>query len=183
MKEQSRAKKILSSAVTFLIAVVVIASIAVAMGAVGIPLWPFIFLLFFYSSVDGFNPQKFTGTALGGFIGIFVGMSQGIFTQLLGNPVAGIVCYALLALVLGTAFIMGDVPWANVFGLLLMTLLSLFTLEPNVWAAVADKPDMGSIEAFVRVIASYAVAVVLFIIVNSVIKKKAAAAAAAEETR
>lgn len=173
MEKQTKGKRIISSSIIFIVAVLIVVCIAIGMGALGIPLWPFIFLVFFYTSVDNFNMTKFKGTAIGGLIGIFVGMSQGILTQISGNSILGIVGFAICALVLGSAFIMGDVWWANVFGLLVMTMLTLFSLDPWIWAGIPDAIGMGSIEAFIRVIISYLIGVLLFIIINSVMKKKA----------
>lgn len=172
MQQKNLSKQIIKSALIFVIAVVVIVLIAIGFGAIGIPLWPFIFFLFFYTSVDNFNPQKLKGTAVGGVIGIFVGMSQGIVSQLSGNTMVGFAAFALLALILGTAFIMGNVAWANVFGLLLMTLLTLFPLEPCVWAAIPARSTLGWVECFLRVMASYLIAVIIFVAVSAIMRKK-----------
>lgn len=174
MQEKSLTKRIFTSALIFIIAVAIIIGVSMGMGIVGIPLWPFIFLVLFFTSVDGSKPEKLMGTALGGFIGIFVGMSQGIFTQITGNAMVGLVLFIICVMVLGTAFFMGTVPWANVFGLLLMTIMTQFTLAPNVWAGAPAITDMTSIEAFIRIVISYALGVVLFIIVTAVMKSKAA---------
>lgn len=80
MKNQSRVKKAITSALILLAAVVVIVLIAMAFGTIGVPLWPFILFLFFYTSVDNFDPAKLKGTAIGGLLGIIVGMSQGVVT-------------------------------------------------------------------------------------------------------
>lgn len=174
--EQSKIKHILTSFIILVIAVVIIVGIAIGFGAIGIPLWPFIFLLFFYSSFDKFDSSKFAMTCIGTAIGIFVGMSRGIFTDVLGSSIAGIVVFAILAIVLATGFIMGDVPWASIYGVLTMTVLTLFTLDPCIWAGVPAAVDMGWVEAFLRCMASFAVGVCLFAVVNVVMKKKAAQA-------
>ena len=172
MQQKNLSRQIMKSALIFVAAVIVIVLITSGFGAIGIPLWPFIFFLFFYTSVDNFNPQKLKGTALGGMIGIFVGMSQGIVSQLSGNTTVGFAAFALFALILGTAFIMGNVAWANVFGLLLMTLLTLFPLNPCVWAALPARTTLGWTECFLRVMASYLIAVVLFVLVSAIMRKK-----------
>lgn len=176
MKEKSLISRIVTSVVIFLIAVVVVVVVAVGLGALGVPLWPFILLVFFYTSVDGFAPEKLKGTAVSGAIGIFVGMSQGIFAQLTGSTTAGFVCFGILAIVFCSAFIMGNVPWSTVFGILIMTIMTLFSLEPCIWAGIPAKTDMGSLEAFLRVIGSYAIGVILFVVLGIVMKNKAATA-------
>lgn len=127
----------------------------------------------FYTPVDGFAPEKLKGTAVSGVIVIFVGMSQGIFAQLTGSTTVGFVCFGILAIIFCSAFIMGNVPWSAVFGILIMT---LFSLEPCIWAGIPAKTDMGSLETFLRVIGSYAVGVILFVMLEIVMKNKAATA-------
>lgn len=172
MKNQSRVKKAITSALILLAAVVVIVLIAIGFGAIGVPLWPFILFLFFYTSVDNFDPAKLKGTAIGGLLGIIVGMSQGVVTQLSGSVVVGYVVFGVLALVLCTAFIMGDVVWSNVFGMLIMSILTLFSLEPCVWAGFPAQSDMGWLEAMLRVLGSYLIAVALFVVLVILMKKK-----------
>lgn len=67
---------------------------------------------------------------------------------------------------------MGNVAWANVFGLLLMTLLTLFPLEPCVWAAIPARSTLGWVECFLRVMASYLIAVIIFAAVSAIMRKK-----------
>lgn len=167
-------KKVITSALILLAAVVVVVLIAMGFGAIGVPLWPFILFLFFYTSVDKFEPAKLKGTAIGGLLGIVVGMSQGVVTQLSGSTVVGYVVFGVLALVLCTAFIMGDVMWANVFGMLLMSILTLFSLEPCVWAGFPAQGDMGWLEALLRVLGSYLIGVALFAVLAVLMKKKKA---------
>ena len=132
-----------------------------------------LFALVFFLSMLAFALYPGQGVfRLGGMIGIFVGMSQGIVSQLSGNTTVGFAAFALFALILGTAFIMGNVAWANVFGLLLMTLLTLFPLNPCVWAALPARTTLGWTECFLRVMASYLIAVVLFVLVSAIMRKK-----------
>lgn len=173
--DQSTLKHVVTSAVILIVAVVIIVGIAIGFGAVGIPLWPFILLLFYYSSFERFDSSKFVMTCVGTAIGIFVGMSQGIFTELLGNQTAGLVVFVTLVLVLGTGFIMGDVPWASIYGILTMTILTLFSQTAGAWAGNPANTDMGWVEAFSRCMASFAICVVLFVIVNALMKKKGGA--------
>ena len=101
-------------------------------------------------------------------------MSQGIVTQTTGNPTLGVLALALCVLVLGTAFIMGDVSWAKVFGLLLLNMITRFPQDPCVWAGVPDKSSMGWLESFARVMGSYLIVVFLFVSINAVVKRKKA---------
>lgn len=173
MQEQSLCKRIFTAVIILIIAVIIIVPIAIGMGIVGIPLWAFILPLFYHSSIESFNPDKLKNTLVGGALGIFVGMSQGIFTQLFGSSLPGILCFAALALAFCTAFIVGSVPWVSTFGVFMMTLITLFSLEPCIWAGVPASIDMGSVEAFVRVMVSYAIASALLSVISAVIKKKA----------
>lgn len=151
-----------------------IIGISVGLGAIGLPFWPFSLFLFFYTAVDKSDPHKLKGTAISGAIGIAAGMSQGIVTQTTGNSTLGVLALALCVLVLGTAFIMGDVSWAKVFGLLLLNMITLFPQDPCVWAGVPDKSSMGWLESFARVMGSYLIVVFLFVGINAVVKRKKA---------
>lgn len=176
MSEISLGKKIITSFVITIIAIAVFVGIAMLFGKVGIPLWPFVFFLFFYASIMNFDRSKFWPTAIGGFLGIFVGMSQGIFTQMTGSPTVGFIVFAVFALALVTMFIMGGIPCVNVLTLLLMTLLTVFpSMTPGGWAGFPVGTagyDIGYIESFIRVICSYALAVILFVVINSIMAKK-----------
>lgn len=180
MKETSLPKQIFTSLATLLIASVVVIAIAVGLGIIGVPLWPFILFVFFFASAEGFKMEKLKYTAISGAIGIFIGMAQGIISQVTGSSIIGLICFIALVLVFCTAFIMGNVPWSNVFGILVMTIMTLFSLEPCVWAGIATQADMGWMEAFVRVIVSYGLAVLVFIAVGAAMKRKAPAASTEE---
>ena len=174
MQVQSRTKKIIKSGTILILAIIVIIGISAGLGAIGFPFWPFSLFLFFYTAVDKSDPHKLKGTAISGAIGIAAGMSQGIVTQTTGNPTLGVLALALCVLVLGTAFIMGDVSWAKVFGLLLLNMITLFPQDPCVWAGVPDKSSMGWLESFARVMGSYLIVVFLFVGINAVVKRKKA---------
>ncbi|MDO5107200.1 MAG: hypothetical protein Q4D39_02880 [Coriobacteriaceae bacterium] len=177
MGDMPLGKKIITSIIILVIAVAVIIGIAIVFGMIGIPLWPFIMFLFLYSGLDNFDASKLPWTALSGAIGIFSGMAQGMFGEITGNPTIGMVAFALSAGALACAYIMGGVKWANLTGLLLMTVLTLFSFEPSALAGVAEATWVG---AFVRSMASYLIAVVVFVIVGKVTAGKAAAAQAGD---
>lgn len=186
MNEVSLGKKIVTSAIIAVVAIAIFVGITIVFSMIGIPLWPFVFFMFFFTSIDKFDKSKLWSTAIGGFIGIFVGMSQGMITQLTGNEMIALIIFALMAISLVTMFIMGDVPVVNVFTLLLLTLITLFTSNvPGDWAGFTSEMagyDMGYIEAFVRICGSYALSVLLFVVVSNVMAKRAAKAVVTDES-
>ncbi len=184
MNETSKAKKVVTSLIISIVAILIFVGIGIGFGMIGIPLWPFVFFMFYFTSVVNFDKSKLWSTALGGFIGILVGMSQGIVTQLTGNPIIGLAVFIILALTVVTMFIMGEFPFINVLTMLLITLLTLFSvMVPGDWAGYTSSMagyDMGYLEAFIRSICSYALSVGLFVIISNVMAKKAAKAQVAE---
>lgn len=185
MNETSLVKKVMTSLVISIVAIIIFVGIGIGFGMAGIPLWPFVFFMFYFTSVVNFDKSKLQPTAIGGFIGIFVGMSQGIITQLTGNPAIGLAVFIVLALTVITMFIMGDFPFINVLTMLIITLLTLFTvMVPGDWAGFTSSMagyDMGYLEAFIRSACSYVLAVGLFMIVSNVMAKKAAKAQVSED--
>lgn len=177
MENQSTAKHIITSFLILVVAVIVIVAIGIGFGAIGIPLWPFILFLFLYAGIDKFDARQLPWTALSGAIGIFAGMAQGVFGELTGIPEVGLAVFAVSAAALATAFIMGNVKWANLTGLLLMTVLTLFQFDPALLAGVAGA---GWVSAFLRAMASYLIAVIVFFIVGKVMAARAVEAPEAQ---
>lgn len=146
---------------TFLGAVVALVVIGVLLGLIGLPLWPFVFLLFFFASVDGFDMEKFKLDILSGVLGIFAGMSQAIVMQLTGNSTVALVAFFLCAMFLGASFVHGGTKWATLFGLMMLTMLTTIQMQPFQIAGCPTLTDMGALEAFLRVMGGYAIGVVL----------------------
>lgn len=184
MNGTSLAKKVVTSLIISIVAIIIFAGIGIGFGMIGIPLWPFVFFMFYFTSVVNFDKSKLWSTTIGGFIGILVGMSQGIITQLTGNPMIGLAVFIVLALTVVTMFIMGEFPFINVLTMLIITLLTLFSvMVPGDWAGFTSSMvgyDMGYLEAFIRSICSYALSVGLFVIVSYVMAKKTAEAEVSE---
>lgn len=173
MENAGSGKKILMSLIIALVAIAIFVGIGAVFSMIGIPLWPFVFFMFFYTSIDKFDRSKFWPTAVGGLVGTVVGMSQGIVTELSGSSVAGIAVFAVLAVACVTLFIMGNVRFVNVLTLLLITLITVFTFTAGDLAG-SPASSMGYVESFIRVVGSYALSVVLFMIINSIMARKTA---------
>lgn len=179
MNEGSLGKRILTSVMITIVALVVIVGIGIGFGKIGIPLWPFVFFLMFYLQLENMNGSKLWSTAIGGIIGIFAGMSQGIFTELTGNPIYGLAGMALVLFSIIVIFIMQATPYINNYTMLLLTMLTMFTVSANALGGLTGT-EMGFIEAFIRAFCSYAVSVTLFAILTNLMANKAKKAVPSE---
>lgn len=175
MNEASLGKKIFTSFIISLVAIAIFIGIGIGFSKIGIPLWPFVFFMFFFTSIDNFDKSKLWPTAIGGLIGILVGMTQGIVTELTLNPITGIVAFAVLAIICVTIFIMGNVPYVNVFTMILITLMTVFTFTASDLGGFPGM-EMSYIESLLKVASSYALSVGLFVIISSIMARKALSA-------
>ena len=115
-------------------------------------------LLLVYASVDGFDSSKFWWESLSGALGIVAGMSNPVVTELTGSSTAGLVVFFLCALVVGGGFVKGDVKWATINGVLMLTVLTVFSSTPEQLCGVAGA---GALEALIRVMIAYGIGIVL----------------------
>ncbi|MBC3888117.1 hypothetical protein GH810_07325 [Acetobacterium paludosum] len=172
MNELPLGKKIITSFIITLISILVFIGIGMGFAKIGIPIWPFVLFLLYFSTIDAFDKSKLWQTAIGGLIGITVAMSQGIVTELTLNPGAGVAVFAILAIAVVTMFIMGNVPYVNIFTMILVALMTAITFTPGNLAGFPGV-EMNYIEAYIRVLSSYALGVVLFVIITNIMAKKA----------
>lgn len=199
---------------SFITAVTVIAifvGLGIGASMVGIPLWPFVMFLLWYTSVNMFDGDNFWNLAIGGFIGIILGFTTSIVAYLVDptgmNANAGMIglaVFGVIALIVVTLLISGKFAVLNPFMAIIMTIMTVFTLFPaqlagstapvtEISAAMksimlnpSTIPDalskigaaisMTPIEALIRVLISYAIAVIVFFFVKNAMAKSAAKA-------
>lgn len=172
MNELPLGKKIITSFIITLISILVFIGIGMGFAKIGIPMWPFVLFMLFFASIDNFDKSKLWTTTIGGLIGITVAMSQGIITELTLNPLVGITVFAILAIAVVTMFIMGNVPYVNVFTMMLVALLTSISFTPGILAGFPGV-EINYVEAYIRVLCSYALGVVLFVIITNIMARKA----------
>lgn len=171
MNELPLGKKIITSFIITIISILVFMVVGIGFSKIGIPVWPFILFILYFSTIDAFDKSKLWTTAIGGVIGITVAMSQGIVTELTLNPIVGTVVFAILAIIVVTMFIMGNIPCVNVFTMILLALMTAITFTAGNLAGFPGV-EMNYIEAYMRVLCSYALGVVLFVIITNIMARK-----------
>lgn len=146
----------ISAFLTFMGAVIVLIILGVLLGLAGLPLWPFVMLLLVYATIDGFDNEKFKWEWISGFIGILAGMSQHLVTELTGSAIAATAVFFVLAMALGTGFVKGKVKWASLFGILMLSILTLYSFNVGQLSGVAG---VSAVEDFARVIVAYVIGI------------------------
>ena len=141
---------------SLLIAFAVLAGIIVCIlvfGMIKLPGWPFCFFFFYCLTFT----HKLLNTAIGGFIGLTVGFSHGLFSTLIGNDGIGWLGTVILLIVLVTIVVDGRIKVIDPLCMMMVTVLTssgLYSTTP---------------EAFLPSVCSYAIAAVGFAIVVNVI--------------
>lgn len=125
---------------SFITAVVVIAifvGLGIGANMVGIPLWPFVMFMLWYTSVNMFDGDNFCNLAIGGLIGILLGFTTSVVAYLVDptgmNTNAGMIglaVFGVIALIVVTLLITGRIPVLNPFMAIIMTIMTVFTMFP-----------------------------------------------------
>jgi hypothetical protein len=113
---------------SILVAVVILAVIvllSLGLAAIGLPAWPFIFFLFALTTLAQVTRTDWVQTAVGGLIGLVVGMAQIIGTHFFGATV-GLVLLAVSVLVILTLVVDGRFKYTNKTCLFILTAVSSF---------------------------------------------------------
>lgn len=113
-----------------LIAVAILAFVVVLsllLGLVSLPVWPFIFFMFFLTTLSQVNRTGWVDTFVGGLIGLIVGMAQVIGAHFFGAT-AGLVLLAVSVLVILTLVVDGRFKYTNKACLFVLTAVSSFAL-------------------------------------------------------
>lgn len=111
-----------------LVAVAILAFVVVLsllLGLVSLPVWPFIFFMFFLTTLSQVNRTGWVDTFVGGLIGLIVGMAQVIGTQFFGATV-GLALLAVAVLVILTLVVDGRFKYTNKACLFVLTAVSSF---------------------------------------------------------
>ena len=146
-----------------------IALTVLGFGQIKLPGWPFCFFAFYYLTFAHMAKDKLLITAVGGFIGLTVGFSQGLLSALVGDGPAWLGTIILL-IVLITIVVDGRIKVIDPLCMMMVTVLTGHGLHANI-----------APEAYLPAVGSYAVAVVAFAIVVNLISKRAKVEPAIEE--
>jgi len=156
MAEQQAPKpNIVKSFLIAVVALVVIVSIILGLGLVNLPAWPFVFFLFYFTTVVGMAKEKLVVTAVGGFVGITVGFSQGLINLLTGDETISMVIFLAIIVVLVTAVIDGRLKVIDPLCLMMLTCLTSFT------GITPPEQYLGSLVTYAIVVAIFSAVVFL----------------------
>ncbi|MDR1204944.1 MAG: hypothetical protein LBL26_05630 [Peptococcaceae bacterium] len=168
-KQTPRPSIFRSLLITIVVLAIIIAMI-MGLGMLGLPSWPLIFFLFYFTTIAGMRKDKLAVSAAGGFIGMTAGFSQGLLTLLTGNETAGTVGFLILVVVLVTLVVDGRVKAIDPLCMMMLTCLTSFTgiTPPGIYLSC---------------VVSYAVAVALFAVITTLLANAAAKKEGAAETQ
>ncbi len=115
---------------SILVAVAILAFVVVlslGLAAIGLPAWPFIFFMFFLTTLSQVNRSGWVETFVGGLIGLIIGLAQVIGTRFFGAT-AGLALLAVAVLVVLTLVVDGRFKYTNKACLFVLTAVSSFAL-------------------------------------------------------
>ena len=163
MSSETKTQKpsIFKSFTTAVIAIAVIAVIMAGLGAVGLPTWPYIFFLYYFTTIANMAKEKLWIAAIGGVIGLSVSFSQGIITLFTRSETTGFIVFLVLVILLVTFLLEGRWKVIDPFCLLLLTCLTNF--------AGVTQPV-----AYLPALASLALSVLTFAIIIAITERSAA---------
>ena len=177
---------------SFLIAIVIlliIGAIKSGLEFVKLPVWPTFFFLFYFSTVLNMAKEKLWVTAIGGFIGMTAGFSEGLVTMLTGNETVGLAVFLVILIAFLTAIVDGRVRVVEPFCLMVLTcltnpvgfvasedgLLSYVTGHAGFDVSIgmeATPKDYTLFKYYALCTASYAIAVSAFALITFVMNRK-----------
>ena len=156
-----------------LVILVILLPMILGFDASPMPVWPFIFFLFYFTTFAGMARDKLLTSAVGGLIGILASFTPPILYHFFGVPAdIGMLLLLVPVLLILTAVVDRRFKYVDPLCLLMLTVLT--NIAGATYLGVVYTP----LAEFLLILASYAIGVALFFVVTTIMagraKKKAA---------